>query len=75
MLPNSSASVSAVPVDPNGLFALVEDKPFTDVPEFPAIIKAAPMALVPKASVDDFSASVVDLKAEVDQLRSASVKD
>ena len=67
-------TVSAVVVALVGLFALVDDDAFTDVPEFSAILKAAPMALVPKASVTDFGAAVAELRTEVDRLRDEGSK-
>ena len=57
-----------------GLFALIEDDGFSDVPEFSAVIKAAPMALVPKSNVEEFGAEMRELKARVDLLREAGAK-
>ena len=57
-----------------GLFALIEDDGFSDVPEFSAVIKSAPMALVPKSSVEEFGAEMRELKARVDLLRESDAK-
>ena len=70
----AGVTVSAVLVAFAGLFALVDDDAFTDVPEFSAILKAAPMALVPKASVTDFGAAVAEIRTEVDRLRDEGSK-
>lgn len=70
----AGVTVSAVLVALVGLFALVDDDAFTDVPEFSSILKAAPMALVPKANVSDFGAAVADLRTEVDRLRDEGAK-
>lgn len=70
----AGATTSAVVLALIGLFALADDEPFTDVPEFSAVIKAAPVAIVPKASVAEFGAELAALKAEVDALRSEAVR-
>jgi len=67
-------TVSAVLLALGGLFALVDDDAFTDVPTFSSVIKAAPMAIVPKASVAEFSEAVAELKADVDELRAEADK-
>ena len=57
-----------------GLFALTDDDSFSDVPEFSAVIKSAPMAIVPKSSVEEFGAEMRELKARVDLLREDDAK-
>jgi len=54
-----------------GLFALVEDKPFSDVPEFSSVIRNAPAAIIPTKTVPEFTAAIVELRADVDELRAA----
>jgi hypothetical protein len=54
-----------------GAFDALEDESFTDVPEFSSVIKSAPQGVIPLASVEEFAATVVDLRAEVDSLLAA----
>ena len=53
-----------------GAFALVADDAFSDVPEFQGTLRYAPAAVIPAMSVEDFRSTLVDLRAEVDSLKS-----
>ena len=52
-----------------GAFALVEDDPFSDVPEFEGTIRYAPAALIPATGVDGFRTAITELRADVDSLK------
>lgn len=69
----AGVTVSGVLVALIGLFALVEDKPFSDVPEFSSVIKDAPVAIIPTSSEQEFNAAIVELRDEVDKLRAKAV--
>ena len=60
--------VSVTLVAIGGLFALVEDETFTDVPSFPGVVKPVGAGWLPTSSVEDFGAVIADLKEEVDDL-------
>ena len=62
------ASVAGVGLVLVGAFALLGDEEFTDVPTFSSTIRSAPAAMIPKQSVEEFSAVIVDLRREVDSL-------
>ena len=51
-----------------GLFALVEDETFSDVPSFPGVVKPVGAGWLPTATVEDFGRVMAELKSEVDEL-------
>ena len=51
-----------------GLFALVEDETFSDVPSFPGVVKPVGAGWLPTATVEDFGSVMAELKREVDEL-------
>ncbi len=53
-----------------GAFALVADDAFTDVPEFEGTLRYAPAAVIPAITVEDFRTALVELRTEVDSLKS-----
>ena len=62
--------VSVTLVVIGGLFALVEEETFTDVPTFPGVVKPVGAGWLPTATVDDFGNVISELKDEVDELAS-----
>jgi hypothetical protein len=62
------ALVSGLALLITSAFTWLDDDTFTDVPEFSSVIKNAPVGLVPKQSLEDFGAVVMDLRGEVDSL-------
>lgn len=49
-----------------GLFTLVEDDTFTDVPEFSGVLKPVPAGWLPTGTVEGFGRMAQELKEEVD---------
>jgi hypothetical protein len=62
------STVSGVGIVLVAAFALLGDDEFTDVPTFSGTIRSAPAAIVPKQTVEEFSAVMADLRGEVDSL-------
>ena len=51
-----------------GVSAALDDDAFTPAAEFPGMIKPITPALIPKQSVEEFTASMNELRTEVDSL-------
>lgn len=62
------ATVSAVLLALLGAFALVDDDQFTSAAAFSSEIRTFSPSLVPKQTVEEFSAEMADLRADVDEL-------
>ncbi len=62
------ATVSAVLLALLGAFALVDDDRFTSAAAYSSEIRTFSPSLVPKQSVEEFSAEMADLRADVDEL-------
>lgn len=62
------ATVSAVLLALVGAFALVDDDQFTSAAAFSSEIRTISPSLVPQQTVEEFSAEMSDLRADVDEL-------
>lgn len=64
----TGAVASGVVLALMGTFALLDDESYTPSAEFSGIIKTLHPTLVPTQGVEEFSATLVDLRSEVDSL-------